>query len=48
MAWHRPGRLEPAKSIGQSSMTHKVGLSSPDDVDDETVAWLRRAYEANV
>ena len=42
------GRLEPAKSIGQSSMTHKIGLSSPDDVDDETVAWLRRAYEANV
>ena len=42
------GRLEPAKSIGQSSMTHKIGLASPDDVDDEAVGWLRRAYEANV
>jgi hypothetical protein len=40
--------LEPAKSIGQSSMTHKIGLSSPDDVNAETVGWLRRAYEANV
>ena len=42
------GRLEVAKSIGQSSMTHKIALSSPADVDDVTVGWLRRAYEANV
>jgi hypothetical protein len=42
------GRLEIAKSIGQSSMTHKIGLSSPAEVDDEAVDWLRRAYEANV
>jgi len=42
------GRLEPAKSIGQSSMTHKIALSSEDDVDDEAVEWLRRAYSANV
>jgi hypothetical protein len=41
------GRVELAKSIGQSSMTHKLGLSSPAEVDDEVVAWLRRAYEAN-
>jgi len=40
--------LEPAKSIGQSSMTHKLALSSPDDVDREAVGWLRRAYEANL
>jgi hypothetical protein len=40
--------LEPAKSIGQSSMTHKLALSSPDDVSPETVGWLRRAYEANL
>lgn len=39
--------LEVAKSIGQSSMTHKLGLSSPDDVNPETIGWLRRAYEAN-
>jgi hypothetical protein len=42
------GRLEVAKSIGQSSMTHKIGLSSPDEVDGAFTAWLRRAYEANV
>ena len=42
------GRLEVAKSIGQSSMTHKIALSSPGDVDDEAVGWLRRAYEANL
>jgi hypothetical protein len=42
------GRLEIAKSIGQSSMTHKVGLSSPADLDTEALGWLRRAYEANV
>jgi hypothetical protein len=41
------GRVEVAKSIGQSSMTHKIALPSVDDVDDEVVAWLRRAYDAN-
>jgi hypothetical protein len=42
------GRLEPAKSIGQSSMTHKLALTTPADLDDEALGWLRRAYEANV
>jgi hypothetical protein len=41
------GRLEVAKSIGQSSMTHKIGVSSPADVDEEVASWLRLAYEAN-
>ena len=40
--------LEPAKSIGQSSMTHKLALSSAADVDHGTIGWLRRAYEANL
>ena len=40
--------LETAKSIGQSSMTHKLPLSSADDVDAESIGWLRRAYEANL
>jgi hypothetical protein len=40
--------LEPAKSIGQSSMTHKLALTSPRDVNHEAVGWLRRAYEANL
>ena len=42
------GRLQEAKSIGQSSMTHRIALSSPADLDDEAVGWLRRAYEANL
>ncbi|HLX35450.1 MAG TPA: DUF5655 domain-containing protein [Candidatus Limnocylindrales bacterium] len=41
------GRLEIARSIGQSSMTHRIAITSPIEVDDEAVAWLRRAYEAN-
>jgi hypothetical protein len=41
------GRVVPAKSIGQSSMTHKIGFSSVDDVDAEGLDWLRRAYDAN-
>jgi hypothetical protein len=41
------GRLEPAKSMGQSTMTARIGLFSPDDVDDEVADWLGRAYQAN-
>lgn len=41
------GRLEPAKSIGQSSMTHKVSAASVEEVDDELLGWVRRAYDAN-
>lgn len=42
------GRLEVAKSIGQSSMTHRIALTSVDDVDAKALAWLGQAYEANV
>jgi Domain of unknown function (DUF5655) len=42
------GRLQEAKSMGQSAVTVRIGLSSVDDVDDEAMDWLRRAYEANV
>ena len=42
------GRLESAASIGQSSMTARIGLMSvdevDDEVDDEVENWLRRAY----
>lgn len=41
------GRLERAPSFGQSSMTMKIGLASPDELDDEVERWLRRAYEEN-
>lgn len=41
------GRLEPARSMGQGAVTHRIGLTSPDDVDDEIVGWLQRAFDAN-
>lgn len=41
------GRLEVARSIGQSSMTHKIGLSSLKDFDAEAIGLLRQAYDAN-
>jgi predicted transport protein len=39
------GRLERAVSFGQSSVTHKIGLTSVDDIDDEVVDWMKRAYD---
>ena len=42
------GRLEAARSMGQSGVTHRIGLASADEVDDEVVGWLQRAYDANV
>jgi hypothetical protein len=42
------GRLERAASFGQSSVTHKIGLASADDIDQEVEAWLTQAYEVNV
>lgn len=41
------GRLEPAPNFGQSSVTHRIGLASADDVDEEVAGWLHAAYEAN-
>ncbi len=42
------GRLEVAKGMGQSGVTMRIRLTSPDDVDDEVVGWLRQAYDANI
>ncbi len=42
------GRLEKAPNFAQSSVTHKIGLASVDDIDPEVKGWLRKAYEANV
>lgn len=40
-------RLRPAPNFGQSSVTMKIGLFSPEEVDDAVEGWLRRAYEQN-
>jgi hypothetical protein len=42
------GRLQPAPNFGQSSVTHKIGLETANDIDDEVEGWLKKAYEANV
>jgi hypothetical protein len=41
------GRLTRASSMGNSQVTARIPLSSPGDVDDEVLAWLRRAYNEN-
>ena len=41
------GRLEVARSIGHSSMTHRIGIADVAAIDGEVDGWLRRAYEAN-
>jgi hypothetical protein len=41
------GRLELARNFAQSSVTHRIGLTSADDVDDEVVGWIKRSYAAN-
>lgn len=40
-------RLERAPNFGQSSVTHKIGLSSADDIDPGVEEWLRKAYAVN-
>ena len=42
------GRLQTAPNFGQSSVTHKIGLETAGEVDDEVETWLKKAYEANV
>jgi hypothetical protein len=41
------GRLEVARNMGNSSVTHRIGLTTPDDIDDELIGWLQAAYDAN-
>jgi hypothetical protein len=42
------GRIESAATMGSSSMvTHRIALTSVDQVDDEVESWLQRAYEEN-
>ena len=41
------GRLETARGIGQSQMTHKISLARTSEVDAEVRHRLREAFEAN-
>lgn len=41
------GRLVPAKGIGNGDMPRRIPLASPDEVDDEVIDWLKRAYLVN-
>jgi hypothetical protein len=39
------GRLQPSRI--HETMQVQIGLTSPEEVDDEVLAWLRKAYEQN-
>ena len=41
------GRLEPARRVGNGSMTVKLSLASPSDLDAEALRWLKGAFEQN-
>ena len=41
------GRLAAAKGLGNDTINVRVGLAGPDDVDDEVLDLLRRAYDAS-
>jgi len=41
------GRIEIAKSLGQSQMTHRIPLESTADIDDDVIDALQRAYDVN-
>jgi len=38
-------RLQPAGSFGSGRVTHRVALTTPDDMDADLLGWLRAAYE---
>ena len=42
------GRIESSKSMGSGQVTVRIGLTSIDQVDDEVLDWLQRAYDENL
>jgi hypothetical protein len=41
------GRLLLAKSLGNDTINRRLALASVDDLDDEALSWIQRAFEAN-
>jgi hypothetical protein len=39
------GRLLPARDIGAATV--RIPLTAPDEIDEEVLGWLRRAYDEN-
>jgi hypothetical protein len=39
-------RLVEAPGFGSGSITHKVALTSLEEVDEEVIGWLQEAYES--
>jgi hypothetical protein len=42
------GRLQAAKNIASGTINLRIALNGPDDLDEEAVGWLRRAYDESV
>jgi Domain of unknown function (DUF5655) len=40
-------RLLAAKGVGSESINMRIGLLSPEDLDDEVTDWFHRAYQEN-
>jgi predicted transport protein len=38
-------RLLPATNVGGGSITHRVALTAPDQIDAEVLSWLKAAYD---
>jgi len=41
------GRVVPAKGIGNGDRPLRIPLTSPNEVDDEVIDWMKRAYQVN-
>lgn len=39
------GRLQAAKGVGGGAITHKIAITSLDEVDEEALGWLKQAYQ---
>lgn len=42
------GRLQAAKNIGSGSINLRIALTEAEDIDEEALGWLRRAYDQSM